>query len=175
MPGAASERTAVVSALCPPAAIRTSEAARLAAMSRANQPRSSASPSSGGRAHDPGRRPARARADASPRPGRSEACGYPLLRSVTSGGTSARDVSTPVASTARGALPGSALRATSCHDMSPAPRARGRSPARKTPAPGRETTSPSATSAAMARLTVTGLTWNRATSSRLDGSFSSGE
>jgi len=74
MPGAASERTAVVRALWPPAAIRTSEAARLGAMSRANQPRSSASPSSGGRAQDPGRRPARARADASACSGMSEAC-----------------------------------------------------------------------------------------------------
>ncbi|GAB2786996.1 hypothetical protein GCM10027073_19320 [Streptomyces chlorus] len=47
--------------------------------------------------------------------------------------------------------------------------------ARNAPAPGRVTTNPSAASWASARETVTGLTRNRSTSARLDGSFPPGE
>lgn len=65
-----------------------------------------------------------------------------------------------------------ALRATSCQETSPTAPAARRAPALKTPAPGREVTSPSAVRVAIARETVTGLTWYRVTSTLLEGSFS---
>ena len=70
-PGGASARSAVVSALWPPAVISTSAAVTPAGppISRANQARSSGSPSTGGRPQAPGRRPARARAAARARSG----------------------------------------------------------------------------------------------------------
>lgn len=82
--------------------------------------------------------------------------------------------------------PASALSAISCQERSPG-RAVGaasgepppvkpappsaKAAARKTPEPGRETTRPSAASTAIARETVTGLTWWRSIRTRLDGSF----
>ncbi len=99
------------------------------------------------------------------------------MNSTTPGAGAASDTSTPDASTERGtrsAAP-SALRATSCHEVSPVGAAGVRGAARKAPAPGRVTTSPSAASRARARETVTGLTRNRSTNARLDGSFSPGE
>ncbi|CAM5417330.1 hypothetical protein SALBM311S_03339 [Streptomyces alboniger] len=100
------------------------------------------------------------------------------MNSITAGGGAASETRTPDASTERGtrsAAP-SALRDTSCQEVSPAVAAavvRGR--ARKAPAPGLVTTRPSAASCASARETVTGLTRNRSTKARLDGSFPPGE
>lgn len=68
-PGGASARSAVVRALCPPAVTITSAAATAPPISRANQSRSSGSPSVGGRPQAPGRRPARASAAAIARSG----------------------------------------------------------------------------------------------------------
>ncbi len=82
---------------------------------------------------------------------------------MTSGGGVVRVASTPAAPALR--VPAStapsgaaALRATSCQETSPRVLAEWRAAALKTPAPGREVTSPSATSVAIARETVTGLT-----------------
>ncbi len=179
-PGAASERMATVSPPWPPEVIRTSPAPIGPAwppMSRANQPRSSVRPSVGGRSQAPGRRPARPRTAASRRSGSIEACGYPLLRSITSGGGTRRVANTGAARRSRG--PESALSAISCQERSPGrpagaagtAGAAAKAAARNTPAPGRETTRPSATSTAMARETVTGLTWWRSIRARLEGSF----
>lgn len=90
---------------------------------------------------------------------------------MTPDGGSLSAVSTPLASIAR--VPDWELSATSCHDTSPVTATSRGGGARKTPAPGRVITSPSAASAAMARDTVTGLTFSCRTSSRLDGSFPS--
>jgi len=99
------------------------------------------------------------------------------LNSTTPGGGAASETRTPDASTERGTRSAepSALSATSCQEVSPAGAAEVRAAARKAPAPGRVTTSPSAASWARARETVTGLTLNRSTSARLDGSFPPGE
>lgn len=93
------------------------------------------------------------------------------------GGGAASEARTPEASTVRGTASGaaSALSATSCQEVSPVDVMAGRGLARKAPAPGRVITSPSAASCASARDTVTGLTRNRSTRTRLDGSFPPGE
>ncbi|GAA3071700.1 hypothetical protein GCM10020000_65440 [Streptomyces olivoverticillatus] len=96
---------------------------------------------------------------------------------MTPGGGPARLAITPAASTDRGTAssPASALSATCCQEVSPGGAEAGCGSARKAPAPGRVTTRPSAARVASARETVTGLTLNRSTSARLDGSFSPGE
>ncbi len=96
---------------------------------------------------------------------------------MTPGGGAARVTSTPEASTVRGTTSGppSPLSDTSCQDVSPGAGSAVRGRARKAPEPGRVVTSPSAASWAMARETVTGLTRNRSTRARLDGSFPPGE
>ncbi|BFO20022.1 hypothetical protein SHKM778_64100 [Streptomyces sp. KM77-8] len=99
------------------------------------------------------------------------------MNSITPGGGAASETSTPEASTERGtrsAAP-SALRVTSCQEVSPAGAEVTRGCARNAPAPGRVTTRPSAASRASARETVTGLTRNRSTRALLDGSFPPGE
>lgn len=71
-----------------------------------------------------------------------------------------RQTSTPEASTDRGTTSPapSALRVTSCQEVSPGAGSAARGRVRKAPAPGRVTTRPSAASCARARETVTGLT-----------------